>query len=82
MYIVEQIDDHKEIFTSDELIKLVAQKTSLPQDKAKVAVDTVIIFLIIKLPPAITGQMDTLLARGNLPDDMTKGFGGLLGGKK
>jgi hypothetical protein len=29
----------------DELIKLVSQKTDLPQDKAKVAVDTVVNFV-------------------------------------
>lgn len=39
----------------DELIKLVAQKTGLPQDKARVAVDTVINFLKKKLPPTIAG---------------------------
>ena len=66
----------------DELIKLVAKKTGLPQDKAKVAVDTVINFLKKKLPPTIAGQLDTLLAGGNLSDNLTKGLGGLLGGKK
>lgn len=66
----------------DELIKLVAQKTGLPQDKAKVAVDTVINFLKTKLPPSVAGQLDALLAGGNLPDNLTKDLGGLLGGKK
>jgi hypothetical protein len=66
----------------DELIKLVSQKTGLPQDKAKVAVNVVINFLKKKLPPTIAGQLDGLLAGGNLPDDLTKGLGGLLGGKK
>ncbi len=65
----------------DELIKLVSQKTGLPQDKAKVAVDTVINFLKKKLPPAISGQLDALLAGGGLPQDLTKGLGDLLGGK-
>lgn len=66
----------------EELIKLVAQKTGLPQDKAKVAVDTVINFLKKKLPPAIGGQLDAVLSGGKLPDDLMKGLGGLLGGKK
>ncbi len=65
----------------DELVKLVSQKTGLPQDKAKVAVDTVINFLKTKLPPSIAGQLDTILAGGSLPD-LSKGLGGLLGGKK
>jgi len=66
----------------DELIKLVSQKTGLPQDKAKVAVETVINFLKKKLPPSIAGQLDAILAGGNLQDNLTKGLGGLLGGKK
>lgn len=66
----------------DELIKLVAQKTGLPQEKAKIAVDTVINFLKKKLPPSVAGQLDSLLAGGNLSSDLTKGLGGLLGGKK
>jgi len=66
----------------DELIKLVIQKTGLPQDKAKVAVNTVIDFLKKKLPPSIDGQLDAVLAGGSLPDDLIKGLGGILGGKK
>ena len=65
----------------DELIKMVSQKTGLPQDKAKVAVETVINFLKQKLPPNMAGSIDAVLAGGNLPDDLTKGLGGLLGGK-
>ncbi len=66
----------------DELIKLVSQKTGLPADKAKVAVETVVNFLKQKLPPAIAGQLDAILAGKGLPDDLTKGLGGLFGGKK
>ncbi len=66
----------------DELIKLVSQKTGLPQDKAKVAVDTVVNFLKQKLPPAIAGQLDAVLAGGKLPGNLTDTLGGLLGGKK
>jgi hypothetical protein len=66
----------------DELIKLVSQKTGLPQDKAKVAVETVVNFLKQKLPPSIAGQLDTLLSGGSLQDNLTKGLGDLLGGKK
>jgi len=66
----------------EELINLVSQKTGLSKDKAKVAVDTVVNFLKKKLPPAIAGQLDAILAGGKLPGDITKGLGGLLGGKK
>jgi hypothetical protein len=66
----------------EEIIKLVSQKTGLPQDKAKLAVDTVISFLKKKLPPAIADQLDAVLAGGNLPGDITSSLGSLLGGKK
>jgi uncharacterized protein (DUF2267 family) len=66
----------------DELIKLVSQKTGLPQDKAKVAVETVVNFLKQKLPPSIAGQLDALLSGGSIQDNLTKGLGDLLGGKK
>jgi hypothetical protein len=65
----------------DELIKLVAQKTGLPQDKAKVAVDTVLNFLKTKLPPSLAGQLDKVIAGGSLPDIPLEGLGGLLGKK-
>jgi hypothetical protein len=66
----------------EELIKLVSQKTGLPQDKAKTAVDTVIGFLKTRLPPAIAGQLDAVLAGGKLPGDLAQNLGSLLGGKK
>jgi hypothetical protein len=66
----------------DELIKLVAKKTGMPEDKAKVAVETVVNFLKQKLQPSIAGQLDTIIAGGGLPDNLIEGLGGLLGGKK
>ncbi len=66
----------------DELIKLVSQKTGIPQDKAKVAVETVMNFLKSKLPPAIAGQLDGVLAGGGLPGNLAQGLGDLLGKKK
>ncbi len=66
----------------EELIKLVSQKTGLPPDKAKVAVDTVIKFIKSKLPPALAGQVDAVLAGGGLPENLAKGLGDLLGKDK
>jgi hypothetical protein len=66
----------------NELINLVSQKTGLPQDKATVAVDTVVNYLKSKLPASMAGQLDVVLKGGSLPDDLTKDFEGLLGGKK
>jgi uncharacterized protein (DUF2267 family) len=77
--VFSQIEEDSEM---DELVKLVSQKTGLPQDKAKVAVETVINFLKQKLPPSIAGQLDALLAGGSIHDNLTKGIGDLLGGKK
>jgi hypothetical protein len=66
----------------DELIKLVSQKTGLPPDKARVAVDTVVNFIKSKLPPSIAGQLDTIVAGGSLRDNPIEGLGGLFGKKK
>jgi hypothetical protein len=66
----------------DELVKLVSQKTGLPQDKAKLAVETVLNFLKQKLPATFAGQLDSILEGGSLSDNLTKGLGDLLGGKK
>jgi hypothetical protein len=73
----------------DELIDLVVEKTGLPKDTAKVAVETVVNFLKDKLPEPIAGQIENLLEGGefNLEDlgdlgdlgDLAKGLGGLFG---
>jgi len=66
----------------DELIKLVSEKSSMPQAQAKVAVDTVLDFLKDKLPEPIAGQIDAVLS-GKAADlgSLTKGLGGLFGKK-
>lgn len=67
----------------DELIKLVSQKAGIPEAAAKTAVETVIGFLKSKLPPSMAGQVDALIAGGNLGNlgNVTQGLGGLLGKK-
>ena len=68
----------------DELVKLVAEKTGLPEATARTAVEAVIGFLKDKLPPPIAGQIDTVLGgTGAGPDlgDLAQGLGGLLGKK-
>ncbi len=62
----------------DELVKLVAQKTGLPQDQAKVAVETVIGFLKQKLPAPIAGQIDSVLGASGTAD-VAKGISSLFG---
>ncbi len=70
----------------DELIDLVVEKTGIPKDTAKVAVETVVNFLQDKLPEPIGSQVESLLEGGelNLDDlgnlgDLAKGLGGLFG---
>jgi uncharacterized protein (DUF2267 family) len=62
----------------NELVKVVMQKTGLPEAQAKQAVEAVIGFLKEKLPAPIAAQVDGLLA-GGVPPDLAKGLGGLLG---
>ncbi len=66
----------------DEIVNLVAQKTGLPQDKARMAVETVANFLKGKLPPDIAPAIDAALS-GKSPSagDIEKGIGGLFGKK-
>ncbi len=71
-----------------EIAGLVPKKVGIPSDKALQSVDVVLNFLKQKLPPAVAGQVDAVLA-GNVDlsdgiglDDAAGMLGGLLGGKK
>lgn len=71
-----------------EVAALVAKKVGIPADKAEQAVDVVLGFVKQKLPPAVAGQVDAVLA-GNVDlsdgiglDDAAGMLGGLLSGKK
>jgi hypothetical protein len=61
----------------DQLVNLVSQKTGLPKEQAKMAVETVLGFLKEKLPAPVAAQIDAVLS-GNMPD-LSKGLGGLFG---
>ena len=58
----------------DELVKVVSQKTGLPEAQAKQAAQAVIDFIKTKLPAPIAQQLDAVLAGGGLGDAL-KGFG-------
>lgn len=62
----------------EELVKLVSQKTGIPADQARQAVEVVIKFLKEKLPAPIAGQIDALLS-GSAAGDIMKGIGNLFG---
>jgi uncharacterized protein (DUF2267 family) len=73
----------------DELVELVMEKTGLPEDKAKQAVETVIEFLKERLPAPIAGQVDAAIENeammdqaGQLLDEGAKRLGSLLNRKK
>ena len=58
----------------EELVKLVIQKTGLPEAQAKAAVETVIGYLKQKLPAPIGAQVDALLEGGQV-NSLLKGLG-------
>jgi hypothetical protein len=66
-----------------EIVKLVSEKTGLPEAQAKLAVETVVSFLKQKLPAPIASQLDGVIAGGGMPDlgSLAGGLGGLLGKK-
>ena len=64
----------------DELIALITEKVGLPQDKAQMAVELVINHLKGKAP-ALSGQLDSLLAGGaGGLGSVASGLSGLVGG--
>jgi len=64
----------------DELVKLVVQKTGLPEATAKTVVEMVVDYLKKKLPAPVGGQIDAVLKGGGL-GDVAKGLVGKLGKK-
>lgn len=46
----------------DELIRLLVEKTGLPEDKARSAAETVVDFLKQRLPGAVGRQLDSCLS--------------------
>lgn len=63
----------------EELVKLVAQKTGLPEAQAKVAVTTVLDFLKQRLPAPIASQIDGII--NNPAGGIAGAVGGLFGKK-
>ena len=69
----------------DELVKQVAQRTGISEDKAQEAVNTVVGFLKARLPEPIAGQLDGILntAGGTIAsagDAIADKAGDILGG--
>jgi hypothetical protein len=66
----------------DELIKLLTEKTGLPDDKARIAVDTIVGFLKQRLPAGVAEQLNTVLTApaGEGIAEKVKGMAAGLGG--
>ena len=65
----------------DELINLMAEKTSLSPELSKQVVNIVLDFLQQKLPAPIAGQIDAALGSG-AKAGVADAIGGLVGKKK
>ncbi len=70
----------------EQLINLITEKTGISEEKAQVAVETVIGFLKEKLPDPIAGQIDSFLggtegeeSEGGIGGMLKKGLGGIFG---
>jgi hypothetical protein len=65
----------------DELVELVSEKTGIPEEQSRQAVEIVVGYLKDNLPKPIAGQIDKALSGGGVDvDDLKKGLGGMLGG--
>ncbi len=70
----------------EELVKLVAEKTGMPEASAKKAVETVLAFLKERLPDPIADRLDDVVEGAGKLDldqinDIAKNLGGLFGKK-
>ncbi|MCA9897991.1 MAG: hypothetical protein KC433_07345 [Anaerolineales bacterium] len=65
----------------DELVKMVAERTGLPEAQAQKAAEAVLDFLKEKLPAPLAGQLDNLLENPGLTDQASNLLGGLFGKK-
>ena len=63
----------------DELIKQVAERTGIGEDKARQAVETVVGFLKERLPEPIAGHVDSVL-NSQQAGDVLGNIGGTIGG--
>ena len=66
----------------DELIRQVAERTGIGEDKARTAVETVVGFLKERLPAPVAGHLDGVLGGGGASGGggIADQAGGVLGG--
>ncbi len=63
----------------NELVKMVADKVGLPEDKAQKATDTVINYVKGKLPGPVASQIDNVVGKGGGGGDIAGKVGQILG---
>ncbi len=64
---------------------MVADKTGIPEEKARQATETVIGYLKDKLPPGVSNQLDSVAAGGSAGGrlgNIAGALGGKLGGRE
>jgi len=66
-----------------DIVKLVTEKTGIPEAQAKQAVEVVLTFLKAKLPAPLASQLDSVIAGGGMPSlgNIAGELGGLFGKK-
>jgi uncharacterized protein (DUF2267 family) len=65
----------------DELVKMVSERTGLPEDQAQKAAEAVLDFLKEKLPAPLAGQLDNLLVNPSMADQASGLLNNLFGKK-
>lgn len=65
----------------DELVKMVSERTGLPEAQAQKAAEAVLDFLKEKLPAPLAGQLDNLLENPGMADQASNMLGNLFGKK-
>ena len=65
----------------EELVKMVSERTGLPEAQAQKAAEAVLDFLKQKLPAPLAGQLDNLLENPGMADQASNLLGGLFGKK-
>ncbi len=67
----------------NELIKMVAQMTGIPEDKGETAAQTVVNEVKKRLPQPIASQLDSVISgKGGGLGNAAKDIGGMFGGKE
>jgi nucleoid DNA-binding protein len=66
----------------EELVRMVAQKTGLPEEKARTATETVIGYLKERLPASVGSQLENVGGAGGGVGDMARGLGGKFTGRE